>query len=609
MKKFFIGTLAGSLLLSAGCYSHYIEIDSALDFYKRDVPFEVVSQETFDALGKTKPYDLTKIPVVLDIENLKSESDEFSHGTWLCLLTLGIIPAPTSYSEWEDKVIVQSPCESKSTIVSSGNTYWNGLFMAFCPHGFKSSSNLPKSLKPSSLDWHYATRISDKFRGYVAPAVAQQLSFEKYVAFAKEKNAVYVKSLEEQAQALTREMQTLKSEADALAQDVRKEMSTIQIEAEDSTAISKGIREASLLVRDTNVRLKVQAWQNETVVERQPYSSEDEWVAAAVVKKVTAVRNKVLKPRRELSESVAQTGEGLVTMFAEQYMPNAYAHYDTIKQKAFELQENLNEIFPMGEAIDAVQIETYRQAVDKLIGLSSEYAITRDELVYFYIAHRIGILSGAELTEFDAGRLAVPLLPEAMKYKHPPVSARGTIDDKQLVFAESFMPETYAAYQKVNNAILTRDTLFKELYAELQQMDDVRPNKLIVLNEAMLQDVLALQKSLRDMITDKYTKHRLGTEDADAILAADSTFASEVLADYDKRMKKYDLSVKHLSNYFFGLAADEEVGEMATEHDDLTIQTPTALYNKIEQMQVKYAAVARKQEMRDAINAEIKALK
>ena len=122
------------------------------------------------------------------------------------------------------------------------------------------------------------------------------------------------------------------------------------------------------------------------------------------------------------------TGEGMLEAFGTKYMPNAYTLYQEKRTKAKEREALLKENFPKGYDSDTTGGALYRKIAGLLAKDISEMDRRHDELCYYYILHRTGVLSSKELASIDSSKICImpPLKVEGCSYGFMRSQVHGT---------------------------------------------------------------------------------------------------------------------------------------------------------------------------------------
>ena len=155
-----------------------------------------------------------------------------------------------------------------------------------------------------------------------------------------------------------------------------------------------------------------------------------------------------------LADADEERGEGVLETFGTQYLPNAYAYYQEVRATAKEREQIFRETFPDGRASDAsggAIYEKVRKATAKAV---AEMFRRHDELCHYLFLYRMGAISNKELADLDKTRISVVIFvnlseaaPPAAYNRSAPILAQAEID-----FATKYLPETRAAFQRLDNA-------------------------------------------------------------------------------------------------------------------------------------------------------------
>ncbi len=190
---------------------------------------------------------------------------------------------------------------------------------------------------------------------------------------------------------------------------------------------------------------------------------------------------KLVEPRRKLSEEEKNAGKSKLEEFGTHYLPNAYSNYEKIRDQAMEIQQMFNEEFPDPFSLkkDSPKWNTYTKLLKGLMKVRTQAFRRHDELCHFYLLHKVGALSAADLAKIDSGKISIWLYEENLDYisfDTAGVKAQKLtpLDEKVRTFAEKQAPETYAFYQKCE---ITREETMKllsEILSDVRIMDITR---------------------------------------------------------------------------------------------------------------------------------------
>ena len=187
------------------------------------------------------------------------------------------------------------------------------------------------------------------------------------------------------------------------------------------------------------------------------------------------------EPRLDLSEEEKLAGEARLAEFGTKYLPNAYANYEKVKDRAAELQQVFNEEFPEPWTIKGKNPKwhAFNKVLEKFARVRTELFLCHDELCHYWLMWRLGVMSEKELAETDAQPLAVVLLPENVaRVSYASLGVR-PMESKISDFAAKYAPESAAVYQKLGRELNELVTLQTEIFRQYKQMDGVRFDRVL----------------------------------------------------------------------------------------------------------------------------------
>ena len=171
-----------------------------------------------------------------------------------------------------------------------------------------------------------------------------------------------------------------------------------------------------------------QAWTTE--------NTEKHWAARAdKAKRITTA------PRSMRAD--AEAGEEMLEAFGTKYLPNAYALYRAKREKAKRKEAIFKDEFPNGRRPSSTEREFYDKVVKSVAKAVAEMDRRHDELCYYYLLHKIGAVTDAELAKIDSSPIAIMLFQEG---EPKDVGTYKEIKEEQRVFAEKFLPTVLADY-------------------------------------------------------------------------------------------------------------------------------------------------------------------
>ena len=186
-----------------------------------------------------------------------------------------------------------------------------------------------------------------------------------------------------------------------------------------------------------------------------------------------------VSPRLGMSEKDKLAGEALLSEFGNRYLPKAYSNYEKVKEAAVELQQIFNEEFPEPWTIKntSPKWNSFNKILEKFAKVRTEYFLCHDELCYYWVYHRLGVLTTEDFAKIDSPKIAVKLLPENTGRVEYTIVKRANLDGKDADFALKYAPETYALYQRFEQELKQTEGFVKEVARQRVLLDDVRFNR------------------------------------------------------------------------------------------------------------------------------------
>ena len=160
----------------------------------------------------------------------------------------------------------------------------------------------------------------------------------------------------------------------------------------------------------------------------------------------------------------AEAGEEMLEEFGAKYLPNAYTLYRAKREKAKEREAVLKENFPDGRRPSSTERVFYDKVAKAVAKAVAEMDRRHDELCYYYLLHKIGVVTDAELAKIDSSPIAIMLFQEG---ELKDVSIYKEIKEDQRAFAEKYLPTVLADYDFLVNAF----SEVKAVYADGVKMD------------------------------------------------------------------------------------------------------------------------------------------
>ncbi len=260
----------------------------------------------------------------------------------------------------------------------------------------------------------------------------------------------------------------------------------------------------------------------------------------SVAKNATRV---VTTPR--IAQADSRKGEGMLEAFGTQYMPNAYDIYEKVRATAKEREQILKENFPQGSETAASDATIYKKVFAATAKAVSVYFRRRDELCHFYLMHKAGIITGAELSELDSSPICV-MLPGGgganVMWKQP-----NEPKPTELAFAQKYRPETFAAYERLKTLFDAGVKDYGELLNDIQDLDAVRGGGVLAPLAARLSELSKRLDAIAKTLRSEKLCYDVGELTAWQLADSDSKFRAEIRA-FEKTLPVRDYAKAWLAN-------------------------------------------------------------
>ena len=235
-------------------------------------------------------------------------------------------------------------------------------------------------------------------------------------------------------------------------------------------------------------------------------------------------------PRLDLSEEDKLAGEALLAEFGAKYLPNAYANYEKVKDRAAELQQVFNEEFPEPWTLKETNPKwnAFNKVLEKFARVRTDLFLCHDELCHYWLMWRLGVMSDAELAEADAQPLAVRLLPENVVRAGYELLMVEPMEAKVADFAAKYAPESAAVYQKLAREFEELNTLLTEVFKQHQQMDDVRFDRVLAAAVAKRNEIVCRMFALSQDLQAWHMDHRTMEKTSEDVAKCDHAAALQL---------------------------------------------------------------------------------
>ena len=186
-------------------------------------------------------------------------------------------------------------------------------------------------------------------------------------------------------------------------------------------------------------------------------------------------------PRTDISDEKERLGNARLEEFGMRCLPNAYANYVKERDRAAEMQWRFNDELPDPFAIGESDPKwnSHTNLLRGLMEARTQSLRRRDELCHYYLMHKVGALSAADLAKIDSDTIAIWLYEEnrgRVCFADGGVELRTSamLDGEARAFAESRASRTYDIYKKCECERRETLRLLDELLADARIMDVTR---------------------------------------------------------------------------------------------------------------------------------------
>lgn len=245
--------------------------------------------------------------------------------------------------------------------------------------------------------------------------------------------------------------------------------------------------------------------------------------AADLLKKV--IEGKTTVKNIAMLCSCSEKGKSLVEAFGDEFMPNALGRYEKTRDRAAELLQTMEEVFPQPVSEGSDTYGTYCKVVQRVVSTHVDLLRARRELAHFYLLHKAGIITNDELSKVDDGRL---LLKNGRGQGEPHVlPSPKELGGAAATFAEKFMPDSYRLYQTFTKEYGQLARLYGELCTDASLMDANFDEIFIsCFNEAV--ELKGHMDALCKLFTGLHTLHKIGDVETSDLTKADENTSGEL---------------------------------------------------------------------------------
>ncbi len=238
----------------------------------------------------------------------------------------------------------------------------------------------------------------------------------------------------------------------------------------------------------------------------------------------------------------AEGGEGVLEAFGTKYLPNVYARYQEKREKAKEREALLKENFPDGRASDSTGGQLYDKIANAVAKAVAEMDRCHDELCHYYLLHKIGAVTDAELVEVDSAKITIACSrterPDDIGVAKRPTEAERT-------FAGKYLPAVLAGYDRLANAFTEGKTAYGALAADAVKVDALYGDMVLNPLAERLTEIRQNLDKLADTMKEQKLLHAVEETTVEQLAELDRKMGLEIQS-FEKRIPVRDYFQKIL---------------------------------------------------------------
>lgn len=236
----------------------------------------------------------------------------------------------------------------------------------------------------------------------------------------------------------------------------------------------------------------------------------------------------------------AGQAEGMLEAFGLRYMPNAYAHYQEVRAAALEAEQTLADNFPNGKDSDPSGGGLYDKVAKRVVAAVAEMNRRRDELCFFLLFHQAGIFSDEVLAKYDGKPISVWLADESASWPDDTPNAVGPLAVPDATFAEKYMPETHAGWQRLSNLFNDGAKQYRGLRGTALALGAPRARRDLAVARTRLQEINGKLAGLKTAFPVWRVQHAVGELSAADLEQLDHETAARIqIAEREWNFKTY----------------------------------------------------------------------
>ncbi len=230
----------------------------------------------------------------------------------------------------------------------------------------------------------------------------------------------------------------------------------------------------------------------------------------------------------------SKRAEELLEKFAVQRMPKTWARYCEARDAALKLKSNLDNLFPDGPASDPTGGEMFGKTREKCVAAVAEMFRRHDELAFFYLMRLANVFTDKQLKKTDENGGAAWLEVECLRWPDDTPATATAPADADAEFARSFLPATWAAYEKLRQLGDDGAVRYRTVRAAALALDAPRARADLMPLKSRLKDICDRLLSANREFGKKRLQRALDELAEDALHGVDAELAAELEASVEE---------------------------------------------------------------------------
>ena len=244
------------------------------------------------------------------------------------------------------------------------------------------------------------------------------------------------------------------------------------------------------------------------------------------------------------SRADAGGGEGILQAFGTKYLPDACARYQEKRGKAKKLEAILKENFPGGRSSDSTGGKLYDKIANVVSKAVTEMDRCHDVLCHYYLLHKIGAVTDAELMEVDSPKISIA---RSLEQKPDDIGIAMRPTEAERTFAGKYLPAVLAGYDRLATAFADGETAYGELAAEAVEIDAVYGGKILKPLAERLAEIRTRLDQLAYTMKEQKLLHAVEETTVEQMAGLDRKLGADIQA-FEKRLPVRDYMQRWLKN-------------------------------------------------------------